>query len=373
MARREAQNNDLSDLSDNSDDGLEHDGVGLVIPEDGGESTSKARRRVRQYRVSEGEPGKSTAGWVPSFFRLHRLSRNERICLALGAIVLITLVVVFVTIAIVARPVVNTAGTAGAPGEEGGSEGGDGSGGEGVVSGGGEEQVPWGNIRLQSSVVPESYDISLKLNMDDFQVTGSVNISCSLTDSVDYIALHFKDMTILPDGHRVMRDGKSVEHSEATHSENDFYIFNLTEPLIAGPIHLLLNFSYTLRNDLAGFYRSSYTDSEGNTQYLGTTQFEPTDARRAFPCLDEPALKANFTMHITHQSRYWATSNMPPMTTTEEDADGFVTTHFETSVRMSTYLVAFVVSNFQCINETITSTSGNPLLVSKRGVTHAHY
>lgn len=225
-----------------------------------------------------------------------------------------------------------------------------------------EEQFPWGNIRLQSSVVPETYDIHLTVDLDSFQVSGSVSIACSVQSSVSYIALHAVDMTIT--GHILRSDNSKVlEHNDVFYPENGFYIFNLTEPQEPGPIVTVLDFKYTLRDDLTGFYRSFYTDAKGRKQYLASTQFEPTDARKAFPCFDEPSLKANFSLQVTHKSRYKAWFNMPAVNRSQPDSSEMVTTHFQTSLRMSTYLVAFVVSDFQCIGDTMVSISGKEVAV----------
>ena len=221
--------------------------------------------------------------------------------------------------------------------------------------------MPWADVRLQSSVVPESYNISLTLDLDTFQVSGEVSIACSVSAAVDYVAVHVKDMTVRT--HTIRSSGSEVEHNEVLYPENDFFIFNLTAPLQPGPATVALQFDYTLREDLAGFYRSSYMDADGVQRYLATTQFEPTDARRAFPCFDEPAMKANFSLHMTHHSRYRAWFNMPVLDRTEPDASGMVTTTFQPSVRMSSYLVAFIVSDFQCVNDTMVSISGKDIMV----------
>ena len=325
-----------------SPDELQHDDVvGLVSDDEDSDTDSSGIRGRRRYFISPRTGGSNRFfSWCPRC-----TGRNEAIFLGVGSVIVISALVIFVVIAFVAKPELQ-AKTSVQSGE----------------GGNGGSEVQWDSIRLQTSIIPETYDISLILNMGDFQVAGSVSIACNVTESVQFMPLHVRDMTIT--GHRVLRDGKEIEHNEVIFEKNDLYIFNLTNVMEPGSIHLLMDFNYTLREDLAGFYRSSFIDENGNRHYLGTTQFEPTDARKAFPCFDEPSLKANFTIHMTHQSRYWASSNMPPTHRTEEDSHGFVTTHFETSVKMSTYLVAFVVSEFECVNETIVSTSGKPLLVS---------
>lgn len=318
-----------------SDD--DNEGLGLV---------SKDDRRVRKYYDSRKSPSSS---------RCCCESRTPFLIALIGTIVVFVVVLVVATVGLVVTyPRGNVSKG------HGNKTGSMHSGGSDAVFIG--EEIPWGNIRLQSSVIPQTYDIHLTVDLDSFQVTGSVSIACSVQSSVDYISLHAVAMTI--SGHTLHNDnGEVLEHNEVLYPENDFFIFNLTEPLEPGLIVSLLQFNYTLGNDLVGFYRSFYTDVDKKKRYLASTQFEATDARKAFPCFDEPSLKANFSLHVTHNSRYRAWFNMPAMSRTRPNPSGMVTTLFQTSLKMSTYLVAFVVSDFQCIKDTMVSISGNEVAV----------
>ena len=261
---------------------------------------------------------------------------------------MVAIIVVFVTIAVTASPVTRKGG-----GDNREAQGTDENG----------TDVKWSDVRLQSSITPNLYNIAISVDLDSFLVAGSVSIDCSVTSNVEYIAVHVKDMDISSDGHTLVCNDKEIEHNEVWYKENDFFIFNLSQPLSPGSVTIYMKFNYTLHKDLAGFYRSSYNTAAGATGYLATTQFEPTDARRAFPCFDKPAMKANFSMQLTHHSNYSAWSNMPLTSRSGKDSKGFVTSKFQTSVRMSSYLVAFIVSDFECVEGNITSTSGNEVMV----------
>jgi len=109
---------------------------------------------------------------------------------------------------------------------------------------------------------------------------------------------------------------------------------------------LHLRFSGALNHHLQGFYRSTYRDDEGLERVIATTQFEPTDARRAFPCWDEPALKATFAVSLVVDNGLTALSN-GPVVSVEDLGDGSRRITFEETMTMSTYLVAFVVGPFE--------------------------
>ncbi len=109
-----------------------------------------------------------------------------------------------------------------------------------------------------------------------------------------------------------------------------------------GPARLRISFSGVLNDKLRGFYRSTFTDDEGATRTLAVTQFQPTDARRAFPCWDEPAAKATISTALVIDDGLLAVSNCAE-TGREPAGEGKVRVQFATTMPMSTYLVAFVV------------------------------
>ena len=117
--------------------------------------------------------------------------------------------------------------------------------------------------------------------------------------------------------------------------------FTLAGPLAAGPATLRCRFAGILNDKLRGFYRSTFVDESGATRTIATTQMEATDARRAFPCWDEPDRKAVFTVTLVVDADLTAVSNGPVATETREGPRRRVV--FAPTMKMSTYLVAFVV------------------------------
>ena len=208
---------------------------------------------------------------------------------------------------------------------------------------------PWLNVRLPRNIQPQTYDLSLSVDLTKFTAQGVVKISATVQVATPYVLVHAVDMDI-----------SSTSVSTGTisdqffYAKNEFYVIVMNEDLPAGQsIVITLNFNYKLEEVAAGFYLGSFI-ANGATAYLASTQFEPTDARSAFPCFDEPAFKANFTIHITHDCHYTAISNMPVSSMSGDctSAGSSVTTNFQTSVRMSTYTVAFIVSQFSYVNGT---------------------
>ncbi|KAM9961540.1 hypothetical protein ACTFIR_004394 [Dictyostelium discoideum] len=122
---------------------------------------------------------------------------------------------------------------------------------------------------------------------------------------------------------------------------------NLKDFVFSGKVDITINILVDLNDKLKGFYRSKYVVN-GEDRYIGTTQFEATDARRAFPCFDEPALKSFFNIKITISSHLTALSNMDTTSVIENNDDN-KTFIFEQTPKMSTYIVAFVVGEFNHI------------------------
>ncbi|CAH1985341.1 unnamed protein product [Acanthoscelides obtectus] len=210
--------------------------------------------------------------------------------------------------------------------------------------------------RLQKDVRPEHYKleiISYLGEKDNFNFDGKVWIDTSCVKPTSNITLHSKDLTIKEGEINIKdvssNDSKTQKISKINYDkENDFLIILLTEPLKEDhKYEIYIPFSGKLDDGLAGFYRSSYYDKKKKEKrWLGVTQFEAISARRAFPCFDEPEMKATFDISIGRKDGYRAISNMPLLNTEPlKEKEGWFWDRFDTSVPMSTYLVAYIVSD----------------------------
>ncbi|KAM0226405.1 hypothetical protein ACHAQD_000326 [Fusarium lateritium] len=205
---------------------------------------------------------------------------------------------------------------------------------------------------LPKNVKPLHYDLTLEPNFETFKYEGTVIIDFDVVEDSTSIALNTVDLEI----HDTL-----VEANDATISSSPTLYYNkdtqtttvtFDKTIPAGQkARLTQRFTGTLNDDMAGFYRSSYKDEQGNTKYMATTQFEATDARRAFPCLDEPALKATFSVTLIADKDLVCLGNMD--VASEKEVDSKVTgkkrkaiTYNKTPI-MSTYLLAFIIGDLK--------------------------
>ncbi|NWS71136.1 AMPN Aminopeptidase, partial [Crotophaga sulcirostris] len=231
---------------------------------------------------------------------------------------------------------------------------------------------PWNRWRLPTTLIPESYEVTLQPfltpdanNMYIFKGNSSVIFICK--EATDLILIHSNKLNYTMQGsfHISLQgvDGSSVPPISSTWLEplTQYLVVQLGGLLQEGQRYRLFSiFTGELADDLAGFYRSEYTDESGTRKVVATTQMQAADARKAFPCFDEPAMKANFTVTLIHPSDHTAISNMPAKNTQQQQIDGksWNITEFETTPRMSTYLLAFIVSEFTYVQ----NYSGNVLI-----------
>ncbi|XP_062123708.1 aminopeptidase N [Drosophila sulfurigaster albostrigata] len=208
-----------------------------------------------------------------------------------------------------------------------------------------------GNYRLPNTTSPVSYDVELWTNVHTGirEFNGTVKIDLQVTEATNTITLHARQ-TDNYTAEIVSKDTATATPIALTvtnSSAREFLYFTPTTGsntfALGTNWTLTINYTGFLRTDQGGFYLSTYTDDAGVVHYLATTQFESTNARHAFPCYDEPNRRANFTITLNHDPGHNAISNMP----VDETKSTTGRTVFQTTPRMSTYLIAFIVSDFE--------------------------
>ncbi len=204
--------------------------------------------------------------------------------------------------------------------------------------------------RLPTSVVPENYLLHLEPHFESDSFSGWVTITATATESVEQIVLNSDELEI---------SSTTVGDVEASFelAPDDERLF-INHPLDAGPVELKLHFSGTFNDQLVGFYLSSF-GAEGEEQKLATTQFEATHARKCFPCWDEPAFKATFEIEIVTPAGMNSVANSAEVD--RQSVDGGELVRFAPTMKMSTYLVAFVIGPME-ITETV-DVDGVPLRI----------
>ncbi|XP_058450243.1 aminopeptidase N-like [Malaya genurostris] len=204
------------------------------------------------------------------------------------------------------------------------------------------------SYRLPNTSVPIHYNLLLDTNvhLDNFTFIGKVQIQLTTLENTKQLVLHSSGNEItnvqLYNSNQLTLPLKNFELD----IEKEFLVINLKETLPAGSRYqLVVDFFGELRDDLLGFYRSYYVGTDGTTKHIAVTQFETNYARRAFPCFDEPGIRATFSISISCGLSYRATSNMPIAGITIQSNQKKLT-RFRVTPRMSTYLVAFMVTDF---------------------------
>jgi len=207
----------------------------------------------------------------------------------------------------------------------------------------------WGQ-RLPEGVTPEHYGLHLTPDLKAATFAGVETIDVQIARPTASITLNAAEIAIESVtveqrlAGSVARAASEVQTGKVSYDEKQQQA-TLTFPaeLKAGAARLEIHYTGKLNNELRGFYLSKTAKRS-----YAVTQFESTDARRAFPGWDEPARKATFDIALTIDAGDVAISNMPVLTDAAA-GEGKHTVSFQTTPKMSTYLVAFLVGDFQCI------------------------
>ncbi|KAI9350667.1 peptidase family M1-domain-containing protein [Obelidium mucronatum] len=281
---------------------------------------------------------------------------------------------------------------------------------EGGVFDDGARDAPadWAAPRLPPHVAPLGYALRVAVSPSDFDsgfdsdadfnsnsnlssnlsFNGSVDIALALALPTRVVVVHAAaGLAVAADSAAIStlvastRGNGEVAWSTVTvpvsairvDAANEYLVLKFDRPLRAGLWSLHLSFTGNLSTSLpAGFYRSSYKTATNETRFLANTHFFPTDARRAFPCLDEPSMKATFQLNLTVPRGLNAFTNTPPVSELTLENEDLKTYVFNATPRMSTYLVSFLVSDFERLSGTTHRNISISVLAAPDRIDRAH-
>lgn len=225
--------------------------------------------------------------------------------------------------------------------------------------------------RLSQFITPEYYDLTFEPDLKTFKFEGWESIDLNIKQPTDTIVLNALDIKIetvalIPiesvNGSTNESEARAVKHGTVTvDPEKEQASLKFDSSAKPGLYRLKLEFNGELNDKLRGFYRSYYTDSQGQKRWLATTQMEPTDARRMFPCFDEPEMKAKFKITAMIDPTSTAISNGKIHSVTMDETSGKKMVSFQPSPKMSSYLVALMIGDFKPTNTRIVR--GTPITV----------
>lgn len=219
---------------------------------------------------------------------------------------------------------------------------------------------------LSGDVKPSNYTISLSdlQSGEPWTYQGQVTIDLEVKKSTKSITLNTHELKvhsaeIFSEAGKTASSVKASNISFDTKSQRCTFTFDQSLPESPKAV-LSITFEGTINNHMAGFYRSKYKPTvepskgvarDAEHHYMFSTQFESSDARRAFPCFDEPNLKATFDFEMEIPDDLVALSNMPEKEVKKSKKDGHKVVSFERTPVMSTYLLAWAFGDFEYVED----------------------
>ena len=256
----------------------------------------------------------------------------------------------------------------------GGGGGGGSSGGSSGSSGGGDSSssssavpppnpdYPWLSSRLPTYIVPRHYDLFEAINIDQRVFGGTVDIALDITQYTSHLVLHsvglFHSSVAFTDS-----TGNAVPLTSWYYAANSYLVLNFTSQVVPPQTGAKLSIAFGGVLSLTprtGMFLSTYRAYDtAPLQWMISTQFESFGARRAFPCFDEPGLKASFSITITSAPQYPTVLSNMPIISKAVLPSGEIQTTFNKTVVMSTYLIAMAVTDYAFSEEVTTCTTSD--------------
>ena len=199
---------------------------------------------------------------------------------------------------------------------------------------------PVADHRLPRNVLPRHYELELAPNLVAHTFDGTVVIETTVVEPTNRITCNAAEL-VVHEAMAVVAD-RRIPLSVTVDEADQRLHLDASEPWAVGPLRLEVSFSGILNDRLRGFYRSTLVTDDGTKHTIAATQFQSTDARRAFPCFDEPDMKATFGVSLIVSEDLLAVSNGAQASRTPL-GNGTDRVAFVDTIPLSTYLVAFVV------------------------------
>ncbi|CAD7929790.1 unnamed protein product [Amoebophrya sp. A25] len=220
---------------------------------------------------------------------------------------------------------------------------------------------------LPDDAIPVLYILTLRPDLERCVFSGKLEVLYDVEVACSELSLNARELTF-NDAYFLTAAGDKIEAESITFQPKlTTVVISFGDEVLptgqaAGKL-VIERFDGILNDQMAGFYQSNYVDTLGNKRRLAVTQFEAIDARRCFPCVDEPAVKAKFKVTITCDKKFQAFSNMPELSRTSNEAEGTVSHDFRESPKMSTYLLAFLVGELDYVTQETVGEHGPKTMV----------
>ena len=225
--------------------------------------------------------------------------------------------------------------------------------------------------QLSNKIKPNNYNLSLTPDFNSMTFSGKVIIELSIFEPTNQITMNAIELDLINSS--ISTDSGILSSNNFEYNEEKEQVtISFENTINESNAVLSVEFTGVLNDRLHGFYRSSYEDENGNQKIMACTQFEPTDARRAFPCWDEPEIKSTFEIMLSVPKEMEAISNMP-ITKEEASDNNYKKVYFDKTPIMSTYLLAFIIGDLDKCSTIAENNVEINIWATKHNVIHGEF
>ena len=225
--------------------------------------------------------------------------------------------------------------------------------------------------QLSNKIKPNNYNLSLTPDFNSMTFSGKVIIELSIFEPTNQITMNAIELDLINSS--ISTDSGILSSNTFEYNEEKEQVtISFENTINESNAVLSVEFTGVLNDRLHGFYRSSYEDENGNQKIMACTQFEPTDARRAFPCWDEPEIKSTFEIMLSVPKEMEAISNMP-INKEEVSENNYKKVYFDKTPIMSTYLLAFIIGDLDKCSTIAENNVEINIWATKHNVIHGEF